>query len=88
MPDDTQTPGTPVTSASDSASAPSAVQNQTVKTSPPRESAYSRDEIIAAAKSFGATPHLVTGALHGSGKTQFTKAEATALIEAYKKREV
>lgn len=61
------------------------VQQPTVS---PVESTYTREEIIAAAKSFGTTSHLVAGALHGQKKTQFTKSEAQALIDAYKKKEV
>jgi hypothetical protein len=54
----------------------------------PIESTYSREEIIAAAKTFETTPHLVAGALHETEKTEFTRAEAEVLIEAYKKKEV
>jgi oligoribonuclease (3'-5' exoribonuclease) len=49
---------------------------------------YSKAEIIAAAKSFGTTPHVVAGALRTVHKDALTRAEAEAAIKAFLEREV
>lgn len=56
----------------------------------PREqdSVYSREELIAAASSFGVKPEVVAGALRLAGKDSMTKAEAEKAIKQFLARRV
>jgi hypothetical protein len=53
-----------------------------------QESVYSRDELIAAASSFGVKPEVVAGALRLAGKDSMTKAEAEKAIKNFLERKV
>lgn len=53
-----------------------------------QEPVYSRDELIAAASSFGVKPEVVAGALRLAGKDSMTKAEAEKAIKLYLERKV
>lgn len=52
------------------------------------EPVYSRDELIAAASSFGVKPEVVAGALRLAGKDSLTRAEAEKAIKAFLERKV
>jgi hypothetical protein len=54
----------------------------------PQEPVYSRDELIAAAVSFGVKPEVVAGALRLAGKDSMTRAEAEKAIKAFLERKV
>lgn len=49
---------------------------------------YSREDLIAAASSFGVKPEVVAGALKLTGKDKMTKAEAEKAIKDFLKRKV
>lgn len=53
-----------------------------------QEPVYSRDELIAAASSFGVKPEVVAGALRLAGKDSMTRAEAEKAIKAFLERKV
>lgn len=53
-----------------------------------QEPVYSRDELIAAASSFGVKPEVVAGALRLAGKESMTKAEAERAIKRFLQRRV
>lgn len=53
-----------------------------------QEPVYSREELIAAASSFGVKPEVVAGALKLAGKDTMTKAEAKKAIKAFLERKV
>ncbi|WP_027717298.1 hypothetical protein [Desulfovirgula thermocuniculi] len=53
-----------------------------------REPVYSREELIAAAFSFGVKPEVVAGALHLAGKDSMTRAEAEVAIKQFLTRRV
>ncbi len=53
-----------------------------------QETVYSRDEIIAAAFSFGVKPEVVAGALRLVGKDSLTRAEVEKAIETFLERKV
>jgi hypothetical protein len=53
-----------------------------------QEPVYSREELIAAASSFGVKPEVVAGALRLTGKDAMTKAEAKKAIKAFLERKV
>lgn len=53
-----------------------------------QEPVYSRDELIAAAVSFGVKPEVVAGALRLAGKDSMTRAEAEKAIKAFLERKV
>jgi len=52
------------------------------------EPQYSRDELIAAASSFGVKPEVMAGALKLAGKDTMTKTEAEKAIKDFLKRKV
>ncbi len=52
------------------------------------EAVYSRDELIAAACSFGVKPEVVAGALRLANKDNLTRTEAEKAIEAFLERKV
>ena len=52
------------------------------------ESVYSRDELLAAAVSFGVKPEVVAGAMRLAGKNAMTRAEAEAAIKTFLERMV
>lgn len=52
------------------------------------EPVYSRDELIAAAFSFGVKPEVVAGALRLAGKDSMTRAEAEKAIKQFLARRV
>lgn len=52
------------------------------------EPVYSRDELIAAASSFGVKPEVVAGALRLAGKDVMTKTEVEKAIKAFLERKV
>ena len=49
---------------------------------------YSRNELIAAASSFGVKPEVMAGALKLAGKESMTKTEAEKAIKAFLERKV
>ncbi len=49
---------------------------------------YSRDELIAAASSFGVKPEVVAGALRLAGKDSLTRTEAEKAIKIFLERKV
>ncbi|MCL6597943.1 MAG: oligoribonuclease [Alicyclobacillus macrosporangiidus] len=49
---------------------------------------YSKAEIIAAARAFGTTPHVVAGALRRIDKERLTRSEAEAAIKSFLERQV
>ncbi|EMT38131.1 hypothetical protein TthWC1_2368 [Thermoanaerobacter thermohydrosulfuricus WC1] len=51
-----------------------------------QEPVYSRDELIAAASSFGVKPEVVAGALRLTGKDNLTKTEAEKAIKTFLER--
>jgi len=53
-----------------------------------QEPVYSREELIAAASSFGVKPEVVAGALRLTDKDAMTKAEAKKAIKAFLERKV
>lgn len=53
-----------------------------------QEPVYSRDELIAAASSFGVKPEVVAGALRLAGKDSLTRAEAEKAIKTFLERKV
>lgn len=53
-----------------------------------QEPVYGRDELIAAASSFGVKPEIVAGALRLAGKESMTRAEAERAIKAFLRRKV
>lgn|GEM_PF-1653318 len=53
-----------------------------------QEPVYSRDELIAAASSFGVRSEVVAGALRLAGKDSMTRAEAEKAIKAFLERKV
>lgn len=53
-----------------------------------RESVYSRDELLAAAPSFGVKPEVVAGALCLAGKDVMTRTEAKKAIKTFLERKV
>jgi hypothetical protein len=53
-----------------------------------QEPVYSRDELIAAAFSFGVKPEVVAGALRLAGKDSMTRAEAEKAIRQFLARRV
>ncbi len=53
-----------------------------------QESVYSREELIAAAFSFGVKPEVMAGALRLAGKDSLTRAEAEKAIKAFLERKV
>jgi len=52
------------------------------------EPQYSRDELIAAASSFGVKPEVVAGALKLAGKDSMTKADVENAIKKFLERKV
>ena len=52
------------------------------------EPQYSRDELIAAASSFGVKPEVMAGALKLAGKDTMTKAEAEKAVKDFLERKV
>ncbi len=52
------------------------------------EPVYSRNELIAAASSFGVKPEVVAGALKLAGKDTMTKSEAEKVIKDFLERKV
>ena len=58
------------------------------KTATIEEPVYNRNELIAAASSFGVKPEVLAGALKLAGKDTMTKAEAEKAIKLYLEREV
>lgn len=52
------------------------------------EPVYSRNELIAAASSFGVKPEVVAGALRLAGKDNMTRTEAEKVIKAFLERKV
>ena len=52
------------------------------------EPVYSRDELIAAASSFGVKPEVMAGALKLAGKDSMTKAEAEKAVKDFLERKV
>ncbi len=53
-----------------------------------QEPVYSRDELIAAASSFGVKPEVVAGALRLARKDAMTRSEAEAAIKKFRERKV
>ena len=53
-----------------------------------QEPVYSREELIAAAFSFGVKPEVVAGALRLVGKDSLTRAEVEKAIETFLERKV
>lgn len=53
-----------------------------------QEPVYSREELIAAASSFGVKPEVVAGALRLAGKDSMTKTEAEKAIKSFLERKV
>ena len=53
-----------------------------------QEPVYSREELIAAASSFGVKPEVVAGALRLTGKDSLTKTEAEKAIKTFLERKV
>jgi len=53
-----------------------------------KEPVYSRDELIAAAFSFGVKPEVVAGAMRLAGKDSMTRAEAERAIRKFLERKV
>jgi hypothetical protein len=53
-----------------------------------QEPVYGRDELIAAASSFGVKPEVVAGALRLAGKESMTRAEAERAIKTFLRRKV
>lgn len=58
------------------------------KTATIEESVYNRNELIAAASSFGVKPEVIAGALKLAGKDKMTKSEAEKAIKLYLERKV
>ncbi|MFS8639303.1 MAG: hypothetical protein LOD90_00525 [Symbiobacteriaceae bacterium] len=54
----------------------------------PDETTYSRDELIAAAVSFGVRPEVMAGALRLAGLESATRAQAEAAVRQFLRREV
>ena len=52
------------------------------------EARYNRNELIAAASSFGVKPEVIAGALKLAGKDTMTKAEAEKAIKDFLERKV
>jgi len=52
------------------------------------ETYYTRNELIAAASSFGVKPEVVAGALKLAGKDTMTKTEAEKVIKDFLERKV
>ena len=52
------------------------------------ESVYNRNELIAAASSFGVKPEVMAGALKLAGKDTMTKSETEKAIKLYLERKV
>jgi len=52
------------------------------------EPTYSRDELIAAAVSFGVRPEVMAGALRLAGLESATRAQAEAAVRQFLRREV
>ena len=52
------------------------------------EARYTRNELIAAASSFGVKPEVVAGALKLAGKDTMTKTEAEKAIKDFLERKV
>ena len=52
------------------------------------EACYNRDELIAAASSFGVKPEVMAGALKLAGKDTMTKAEAEKAVKDFLERKV
>jgi hypothetical protein len=59
-----------------------------VESPPKTDPVYSRDELIAAASSFGVRPEVVAGALRLAGKDAMTRAEAQVAIAKFLQRRV
>lgn len=53
-----------------------------------QEPVYIREELIAAASSFGIKPEIVAGALRLAGKDSMTKTEAEKAIKNFLERKV
>lgn len=53
-----------------------------------KEPVYSRDELIAAASSFGVKPEVVAGALRLAGKDSMKRTEAEKAIKQFLVRRV
>lgn len=53
-----------------------------------KEPVYSRDELIAAASSFGVKPEVVAGALKLADKDSMTRSEAEEAIRKFLRRKV
>ena len=53
-----------------------------------QEPVYSREELIAAASSFGVKPEVVAGALKLAGKDSMTKADVEKAIKKFLERKV
>jgi len=53
-----------------------------------QEPVYSREELIAAASSFGVKPEVVAGALRLAGKDVMTKTKAEKAIKVFLERKV
>lgn len=53
-----------------------------------QEPVYSRDELIAAAYSFGVKPEVMAGAIKLVGKDKMTRNEAERALKRFRKREV
>lgn len=54
----------------------------------PKAVRYSRDELIAGAAGFDATPALIAGALSETDKESFTRDEVDKALEAFRSKEV
>lgn len=54
----------------------------------PDQTTYSRDELIAAAVSFGVKAEVMAGALRLAGLEQATRAQAEAAVRQFLRREV
>lgn len=52
------------------------------------EAIYGRDELVAAAASFGVKAEVVAGALRLAGRSAMTRREAEAAIKSFLERQV
>jgi len=52
------------------------------------EATYGRDELIAAASSFGATPEAMAGAVRLAGRGRLSRREAEKALKRYLERQV
>lgn len=63
-------------------------ENKTTEAELPKESTYSRDDLLSGAAGFGVSVDVMAGALKLAGKDRMTRAEAEKALERFKKREV